>query len=518
MKEIAAMLREEKDMIPKDRFIDLFNTTAEALTRLGISPLKEEVINTVHSPSLPGGTPESIARVSPTSACGKSMKEIAAMLREEKDMTPMDCLIGLIGLIDLFNTTGEALIRLGISAPTGEAINTVLRPSLPGIRFLPGVVVYADSDSEDESEGEPGDGLMKGTISPPTSSALPSASPESSPVLAPRVEIPTVLTDAQPLSPLLTQHTSSVRPVSSPPKQQTTSQTLPTHEDMLQVSMDLETPTSVSTLNMLVQEIRALRASTDTLVSVTRESERHSQQRHEESTALLRELIDVMRSSQDSSSQSPQKAGKKSQASSSGSAYYYQSLHLSNVVSVLACILSQLESLLERYASSHQVLYTSEGFTSFKDLRYICEQIYKVPAAAVGIADASIPQFRSNEMMIAARVVGSEDPNHGTGFDLPQLQTLIEECPHVMGCVENIRQRLVACDGLISPVQRRLYKSVKLPYVKDNDLNVDIKVLHQKDTWGDSAIKGLKISERTGIAMRMLGGEKVEDAVLKTFC
>jgi hypothetical protein len=136
----------------------------------------------------------------------------------------------------------------------------------------------------------------------------------------------------------------------SPDKPSTTSQAssqnLPSHDDMLQVSMGLGTPTTLSTLSICVQEIRSLKASMDTLVSITRESERRSQQRHEETTGLLRELLDVMRSGQGPPSLPMHKTGKKSQTSSNSSVYYYQSVHLNNVISVLTCILAQLESLL----------------------------------------------------------------------------------------------------------------------------------------------------------------------------
>jgi hypothetical protein len=59
--------------------------------------------------------------------------------------------------------------------------------------------------------------------------------------------------------------------------------------------------------------------------------------------------------------------------------------------------------------------------------------------------------------------------------------------------------------------QRKI--SFYLDEASETDLNVDVKVLHQKDTWGDNAIKGLKVSVRTSIAVRILGGKSAEEAM-----
>ncbi|KAI5820928.1 hypothetical protein BZA77DRAFT_341006 [Pyronema omphalodes] len=201
MKETAAMLKKRKnDDIQKDNFIELFQTMAMALMRLATSSDEEWFSNREHSRA----TAESIAKISPASYFGTNMKEISEVLKNEIQRFPMECAKDLSGLIDLFDTTGEAALRLGIGTNTSLKNMAVVTDRL---------LVFEDSDSEEEPEDED----MEQTTSPSISSTPPSLSSESSAYLAPEIENLTISTPPQPS--LCTQHTSNTKPIShqSPP-------------------------------------------------------------------------------------------------------------------------------------------------------------------------------------------------------------------------------------------------------------------------------------------------------------
>ena len=84
-----------------------------------------------------------------------------------------------------------------------------------------------------------------------------------------------------------------------------------------------------------------------------------------------------------------------------------------------------------------------------------------------------LPKQSTHESITASELISSTVLGRNAWCKLEHLRTLQDECPSVMACVNEIKDRVIACPGLISLSRFKRLASVSFPIVtRDGTLNI----------------------------------------------
>jgi hypothetical protein len=141
---------------------------------------------------------------------------------------------------------------------------------------------------------------------------------------------------------------------------------------------------------------------------------------------------------------------------------------------IIGVVLMQLDKVLQNsgqlpeYGSNDAVILDLKGWSS---------PVSKV--AAVGSASTknrskiALPKLSQHETASTLEIVASTTQGRIQPFRVSEALTLQQSCPGLIGIVEEIRQRIIRCPGIIPEGRRERLAHFKFPYVtRDGDLNI----------------------------------------------
>lgn len=202
------------------------------------------------------------------------------------------------------------------------------------------------------------------------------------------------------------------------------------------------------------------------------ERETRAERRHQELIATLQQLS-IAASSSAASSYRPQ-----SRASMSNSGekreFYHHDVTISTGAQVVAVILIQMDVVMQ---NSGQLPEQGSKDAVILDLKGWSGPVTKVAAVESPNTKTrtklSLPKLSQSETATALEMVSSTVQGRTQPFNVSRLMELQQSCPSVVGIVEEVRQRLMRCPGIIPEGRRERMGYLRFPYVtKDGDLNI----------------------------------------------
>jgi hypothetical protein len=292
----------------------------------------------------------------------------------------------------------------------------------------------------------------------------------------------------------------------------------PTLDSISSGSQALGSHISLSILSTLTQETLELRRSVQELISVVRSSEANAQRRHEEAEANAdrrhKELIMVQTRLLDAlvgsgtpltPTQTAKKGGK------SKSEYYFSTSKVSSRYHIVACVIMQLMRLSMAHAQKQELSVTqSTSSTEFTAMATLVRELSKIEYNGETV---TVPQMNEAAAVNALNIAASQSPGHDPTLGLSQIITLNNECSTIMACVEAMHLRFVACEGCVSPHQRRLLMAIQYPYVADDRLVFNINAYMAPITFTERAAGKLSTSKKVELGVKILSGRAPHVAI-----
>ncbi len=278
--------------------------------------------------------------------------------------------------------------------------------------------------------------------------------------------------------------------------------------DALNVASAVGTETPVTLLADIRQCICELTDVIKNSNDEARAREESSVQRHSQVLAFMCDIGETLRKQQGglytpTSARTPTSiAGKQEQRE-----YFYGGDKLSTKNAVTGCVLMQLYNVAIRQMSGnnyHQIDATP------MELKHWSTLVSVVVEADSNITNTKgklvLPKQTSSESVTASELVASTVEGRNTSCKLEHLRTLQDECPSVAAAVNEVKERIVACPGLISPSRFRCLASISFPFItRDGTLNTSGIDLQKGGTKVIiDAVSRLNIPQRKQYAMRVL--------------
>lgn len=202
------------------------------------------------------------------------------------------------------------------------------------------------------------------------------------------------------------------------------------------------------------------------------ERETRTEKRHQELIATLQQMVTATQSSTPFSYR-PQSRASMSNAGEKRE-FYHHDITISTGAQVVAVILIQMDAVMQ---NSGQLPDQGSKDAVILDLKGWSGPVTKVAAVespnTKNRVKLSLPKLSQSETTIALEMVSSTVQGRTQPFNVSRLMELQQSCPSVVGIVEEVRQRLIRCPGIIPEGRRERMGYLRFPYVtKDGDLNV----------------------------------------------
>lgn len=202
------------------------------------------------------------------------------------------------------------------------------------------------------------------------------------------------------------------------------------------------------------------------------EREIRAERRHQELIATLQQMA-AAASNSAATSYRPQS---RASVSNSGDKreFYHHDVTISTGAHVIGVILIQIDNVMQ---NSGQLPEQGSKDAVILDLKGWSGPVTKVAAVESpntrNRTKVSLPKLSQSETTIALEMVSSTIQGRAQPFNVSRLMDLQQSCPALIGIVEEIRQRLIRCPGIIPEGRRERIGYLRFPYVtKDGDLNV----------------------------------------------
>lgn len=154
--------------------------------------------------------------------------------------------------------------------------------------------------------------------------------------------------------------------------------------------------------------------------------------------------------------------------------FYDHNTRISTGAQVVAAVLMQLDSVLQ---NSGQLPHIEAKDTVILDLKGWSSPILKVSgvesANTANRPKVNLPKQSQQETITVLEKVSSTTQGRTQSFRVADVVVLQNTCPSVMGIVEEIRQRLLRCPGILPESRRERLAYLRYPYAtRDAELNV----------------------------------------------
>ena len=202
-----------------------------------------------------------------------------------------------------------------------------------------------------------------------------------------------------------------------------------------------------------------------------------ARQRDDDVNKILKSLADVTLSQQRPSSQYAETSRSSTPMSPrsyvpSKQDYFYMSKRIATNWDVVACIMCQLDALIAINVVPDNI--PDLTVMEFNTWVAMCKDVCKTASTCTlsqGVLD--MPKVNHPEMSLCRTVIGSTAQGLVSRFTLENLVKICDECPAVMSTINEVRLRLVKCQGLIGRSRTRRMLSVNYPFVTQaGDLNI----------------------------------------------
>lgn len=145
--------------------------------------------------------------------------------------------------------------------------------------------------------------------------------------------------------------------------------------------------------------------------------------------------------------------------------YYYEGEKVSTGPGIIAVVLLQIMNVVvDEYMSAAHSSITNDNPLSFKELRSVVDNASKVEPAI------SLPKLSSSTSQDTLKYISSTDPSIPTRCTAAHLADITRECSQVMSVAEQVRKRILQCEGVLGPYQHICLAYVEYPYVSGTDL------------------------------------------------
>jgi hypothetical protein len=156
--------------------------------------------------------------------------------------------------------------------------------------------------------------------------------------------------------------------------------------------------------------------------------------------------------------------------------FYHHDTKITTGAQVVAVVLMQLDSVLQ---NSGQLPDDGAKDAVMLDLKGWSSPIIKVAAAESGVTSnklkLDLPKLSQQETMNALDIVSSTIQGRATPFRVGDLLRLQQSCAGLMGIVEEIRQRIMRCPGIIPEGRRLRLAYLRWPFItREEELNISM--------------------------------------------
>lgn len=187
--------------------------------------------------------------------------------------------------------------------------------------------------------------------------------------------------------------------------------------------------------------------------------------------------------------------------------YFYGGDKLSTKNAVAGCVLMQIYNVAMRQmpsSVSYQIDATPMELRQWSTLVSIVAEAESTVTATRG--KLILPKQNSPESVTASELVASPVEGRVNSCRIEHLCRLQDECPSVVAAVNEVRERVVACPGLISISGFKCLASISYPFVtRDNTLNIDNAERNKGSTKAVmDVVSGLNVPQRKKYAMMVL--------------
>jgi hypothetical protein len=156
--------------------------------------------------------------------------------------------------------------------------------------------------------------------------------------------------------------------------------------------------------------------------------------------------------------------------------FYHYKIKVNTGARVIAVILMQLDTVLK---NSGQLPTDAPQDSVILDLKGWTSPILKVAGVESTVTTVKtkveLPKLSQEETVKALEKVSSTIEGRSQPFRVADAVQLQESCSGVIGIVEEIRQRLIKCPGILPESKRTRLAYLKHPYVtREGDLNISM--------------------------------------------
>lgn len=245
----------------------------------------------------------------------------------------------------------------------------------------------------------------------------------------------------------------------------------------------LDAAASIGTETPLVI-LRDIRKCIMDLEGVTRERELVEQEREkrreERHVELIATLQRMAMSSNTGGSVSRHSMSRDSIGSSTTIAderkFYWHDTAINTGAQIVAAVLMQFDKLLR---NSGQLPNISSSDSVIMDLKAWSSCILKIAAVESVVTNTrtkvSLPKPKQQESITAMEITSSTTQGRDQPFRMKEASRLQQECVGLMGIVEEVRQRLIRCPGILPDSRRERLAYLSFPYItRDEDLNISM--------------------------------------------
>lgn len=154
--------------------------------------------------------------------------------------------------------------------------------------------------------------------------------------------------------------------------------------------------------------------------------------------------------------------------------FYHWDSKVSTGSQVIAVILMQFDALIQ---NSGQVPNTGDNDVVVLDLKMWSSCVSKLAASescqTPHRSKLDLPKPTHHETIAALEIVSSTEAGRCQPFRIPEAKRLQQSCISILGIVEEVRQRILKCPGLLPEGRRQRLAHLSFPYItKDDCLNV----------------------------------------------
>jgi hypothetical protein len=205
-----------------------------------------------------------------------------------------------------------------------------------------------------------------------------------------------------------------------------------------------------------------------------------------------------------------------------GTSWYYQGSKLINKYKICACIIAQLIDIVRLRMENRGVFYQDSVDANLTTLEYCVRDSSKMRCSIPGVKfknQIDIPDTNkaANGYEVLLPLIASRDSSAST--TLPETRLVELSMPitrHVMEAVARVIQRLCYLEGILSPQQIDMLKSISFPIIvpgSEGDFNCDPSVVKPRLSHPISnVIGGFTPTAKTKFIQSVISGQSMIQA------